>query len=172
MRILYCRKFAVKSLLVLAMVFTLGLAGSAGAKDENPCAMKNAKSNAASQNKPIRKEKIKDYDALVKKGVSLWTDASLGKSGISCSTCHPGGAGLKAEPFPKHIAMADDIITMDQMINFCMTNPMKAKPLQWNSIEMTALASYVKANAGAKAEVQNPCSMKNPCGVKNPCSMR
>ena len=160
------------------MAFTLGVAGTCAAKDKNPCSMKNpcamkkAKGNAASRNKPIRKEKIKDYDSLAKLGASLWTDASLGKSGVSCSTCHPGGAGLKAEQFPKFVAMADDIVTLDQMINFCMTNPMKAVPLKWNSAKMTALASYVKDHAGQKEPAENPCSMKNPCNMKNPCSMK
>lgn len=173
----YPGKSAVKLIMVFAIALTLGVAGSGAAGEKNPCsanpcAMKKAKSKAAPQNKPIRKEKIRDYDALVKKGVSLWADPSLGKSGASCSTCHPGGAGLKAEPFPKYISMADDIITLDQMINFCMTNPMKAKPLVWNSVEITALASYVKANAKEAAAMKNPCSMKNPCNAKNPCSKK
>jgi cytochrome c len=61
--------------------------------------------------------------------------------------------------------MADDTLTLDQMINFCMINPMKGKRIEWNSQKMTALAAYVASHSGAT----NPCSVKNPCGV-NPCA--
>lgn len=40
--------------------------------------------------------------------------------------------------------MAGDILSLEQMINFCMINPMKAEPLKWNSKEITALATYIK----------------------------
>ena len=40
--------------------------------------------------------------------------------------------------------MAGDILTLEQMINFCMINTMKAEPLKWNSKEITALATYIK----------------------------
>ncbi|OGQ56049.1 MAG: hypothetical protein A3J24_05995 [Deltaproteobacteria bacterium RIFCSPLOWO2_02_FULL_53_8] len=52
-----------------------------------------------------------------------------------------------------------------------MTNPMKGKPLAWNSQEMTALAAYITANSMESAAM-NPCNMKNPCNLKNPCDMK
>ncbi len=163
------------SLLLIAPVFiTLSFAGVASAKDKNPrsknpCAAKNP---CVAKNIPIRKNPIKDPSGLKEMGEKLWGDASLGRSGLSCATCHADGAGLKKEPFPKYIKMPDDIVTMDQMINFCMLNPMKGKPLAWNSIEMTALAAYVSANAREGAAPVNPCAAKNPCSMKNPCGAR
>jgi hypothetical protein len=47
-----------------------------------------------------------------------------------------------------------------------MLNPMKGKPLAWNSQEMTAIAAYAAANAKEDAAVVNPCAMKNPCGAR------
>ena len=142
---------------------------------KNPCDMKAMPAGGAT---PIREKAIKDPAKLASKGASLWGDASLGTSGNSCSTCHPNGAGLKSTPWPKFISMADDTLTVDQMINFCMLNPMKAKPLEWNSQKMTALAAYVAANSGKGGEAVNPCAMKmmkNPCdmkgNMKNPCGM-
>jgi len=115
----------------------------------------------------IRKYRMTDEAAVLRLGERLWTDTTLGRSGSSCSTCHPGGALLNSRPYPKYIGMADDVLTLDQMINFCMKNPMKAKPLGWNSQKMTALAAYVTAHSGGAAA--NPCSAKNPC---NPCGVR
>ncbi|MBE7415855.1 MAG: hypothetical protein HS130_11790 [Deltaproteobacteria bacterium] len=103
--------------------------------------------DSADEPKLIREDPLQDMDALMKTADRLWKDTSLGTAGVSCSTCHPDGKDLRAEPFPRRIEMANDILTLDQMINFCMTFPMKGKPLQWNSREMTALAAYVKAHA-------------------------
>ena len=142
---------------------------------KTPCDMKAMPAGGAT---PIREKAIKDPAKLARQGNALWADATLGTSGNSCSTCHPNGAGLKSTPWPKFISMADDTLTVDQMINFCMLNPMKAKPLEWNSQKMTALAAYVAANSGKGGEAVNPCAMKkmkNPCdmkgNMKNPCGM-
>ncbi|TAN59877.1 hypothetical protein EPN18_09625 [bacterium] len=158
-----CGKF-LKVFLVASVFITLSFIDVAAAEDKNPCASKNI---------PIRKNAIKDSVALKEMGIKLWGSTAMGTSGTACGTCHPDGAGLKKEPFPKYIKMPDDIVTMDQMINFCMVNPMKGKPLKWNSQEMTALAGYITVNAkdGATAPV-NPCGMKNPCASKNPCGMK
>lgn len=165
---------AVKIFLAFSVFMFIGLAGDSFARDKNPCA-KNpcmAKNPCVAKNTPIRKNPVKDSAKLKTMSEKLWASTSLGKSGKSCNTCHPNGALLKKEPFPKYIGMADDILTMDQMINFCMTNPMKGKPLAWNSQEMTALAAYVLANSNESAEPMHPCGMKNPCDVKNPCAMK
>ena len=92
---------------------------------------------------PIRKWPLKNYKQVLKKGARLWNDTKLGTSGTSCASCHPNGALLSPKPYPRHIKMTGDIVTLDQMINFCMINPMKAKPLNWNSQKMTALAAYI-----------------------------
>jgi cytochrome c len=116
--------------------------------------------------KPIRKAAITDNAKLMEKGEKLWNNDKLGKSGVSCATCHSGDVPLKKEPFPKYIKMADDILTLDQMINFCMINPIKGKPLSWESQEMTALAAYVQRLPKEEGEAMHPCGMKHPCGKK------
>ena len=124
---------AVKTILTVFLATVMSfMYSSPQAYAENPCA-KNTKQ--------IRKKPIKDANALMNEAERLWKDASLGKAGVSCSTCHPDGSGLKREAFPRYMKMADDILTLDQMINFCMMNPMKGKPLSWQSVEMTALAA-------------------------------
>ena len=137
----------------------------------NPCSVKNVcSSDPAAENTPIRRYVMTDMEKVKAYGEELWTDASLGTSGVSCSVCHPNGKDLRVGPWPKFIKMAGDIITLDQMINFCMMNPMKAKPLSWNHQKMTALAHYVSTHSndpeGGKAV--DPCAM-NPC-ARNPCA--
>ncbi len=159
-----------------------GIINPCGAKMSNPCGMSNPCS-AKMKNKPIRNYPLKDYGKVVDRGERLWVDSTLGKSGLSCSTCHPKGktSNLNSKPYPKYIKMADDVLTLDQMINFCMVNPMKGKPLGWNSQKMTSLAAYVSNNSTGVANpcgtknpcaINNPCSTNNPCAVKNPCSTK
>ncbi len=139
----------------------------------NPCATNPCAANPCDTvggNMAIRADRVKDEAAVLAEGAALWSDASLGRSGLSCATCHPKGKDLHAAPYPKYIAMADDVVTLDQMINFCMKNPMGGDYLKWNSREMTALAAYVSAHSGGNANpcASNPCAM-NPCS-KNPCA--
>ena len=157
---------------ILMTVVTLSLAVPTMAKDKNPCMAKNpcAANPCSVKVTPIRSKAFTDNAQVLEMGEKLWADLKLGKGSMTCSTCHADGQGLKKTPLPRNIGMANDILTMDQMINFCMMNPMKGKALAWNSREMTALASYVQAHA-KDIEAANPCG-KNPCGKKNPCAMK
>ena len=177
------KKIFITVLLALSLIVVGSGGGEAGEKNpcgknpcaaKNPCGMKNpcAANPCAMKPKPIRKTPITDSAKLLQMGEKLWNDTKLGTSGTACATCHPGGKGLKTAPFPKYLKMPNDILTLDQMINFCMKNPMKGKPLLWNSPEITALASYVQANAKEEGEPANPCAMKHPCGRKHPCGMK
>ncbi|MBI2061913.1 MAG: hypothetical protein HYT87_19410 [Nitrospirae bacterium] len=114
----------------------------------------------------------KDPKKLIDIGARLWTDRNLGKTGVSCDTCHANYKTFKStvtQSFSHFVEMADDIVTLDQMINVCMENPMGTEPLAWNSTELSALnAYYTEWIKGYKAPA-NPCGMKNPC---NPCGKR
>jgi len=141
----------------------------------NPCVkqMKNP-CNPCGKNsvKPLRKGNITDYSKLAAKGKRLWNDESLGKSGVSCMSCHAGHNLLNLDKvgfFPHYIAMPDDILTLDQMINFCMINPMKTTKIDPDSIEMTSMAAYYQEYIKSYKRPENVCNpcrkrMKNPCG--------
>ena len=82
-------------------------------------------------------------------GKKLWNNPKLGTSGLSCNSCHSNGMQLnldKVGSFPHYVAMPHDVVTLDQMVNYCMLNPMKAKPLPWESREMTAMAALLSAS--------------------------
>ncbi len=165
----------------------------------NPCAIKNAcnpcAANPCNANpcgvkmkvKPIRTEKIKSLNDAVNLGEKLWKDTKLGNSGLSCDTCHASGNAYNKtalQAYPHFVSMPNDVVTLDQMINFCIINPMKGNPLPYGSKEMTALSAYfqnvslkevektlgsMSANPCAAKNACNPCAA-NPCGTKNACN--
>jgi hypothetical protein len=58
------------------------------------------------------------------------------------------------------------------MVQLCMAIPMNAEPLDWESVELTALTAYVEElQAGfdpSTTGAANPCAA-NPCAA-NPCA--
>ncbi len=185
---------------------TYALAGNAS-NPCNPCAANPCGGNPCAVNpcaakmkvKPVRTEKIKSLNDAVNLGEKLWKDTKLGSSGLSCNTCHAAGKAYNKtalQPYPHYVSMPNDVVTLDQMINFCMINPMKADPLPYGSKEITALNAYfqnvslkeIKSALGAmpcqpcaaKQPCQpcaaknacNPCAAKNPCNPCNPCAGR
>ncbi|MEE8423807.1 MAG: cytochrome C peroxidase [Thermodesulfobacteriota bacterium] len=161
----------------------------------NPCAVNPCAANPCAANpcgakmkvKPIRSGKIKSLNDAVNLGEKLWKDTKLGSSGLSCNTCHAGGntyTKTALQVYPHFVSMPNDVVTLDQMINFCMINPMKGDPLPYGSKEMTALSAYfqnvslndiekrlgsMSANPCAAKNACNPCAV-NPCGAKNACN--
>ena len=75
------------------------------------------------------------------KGKILFSDTKLGgaTAGSSCNSCHPGGKGLE-----KAGARQD----LPKVINVCIENALKGKPLSLKSPEMADLVAYVKSLGG------------------------
>ena len=165
----------------------------------NPCGGKNpcnpcggaAKIDPKSFTRPAGGKSYKSNKAeLVKLGKKLWNDKSLGKSGLACQTCHQQNRLFNAsfaKPYPHPVKMAVqraglNSIELDEMVQFCMLVPMKAKILPWDSKKLAALTAYSaqiqksykpSANPCAGKNPCNPCAGKNPCnpcGGKNPCA--
>lgn len=119
---------------------------------------------------------------LVSRGSELWSDVSLSETGeIACSTCH--GTNYQrmqasfAMPYPHPVDMVVERTGIEQvnaaeMVQMCMVVPMGSEPLPWNSLELAALAAYVKdmqkAFKAPMAAGANPCNpgdaKQNPCG--------
>ncbi len=92
----------------------------------------------------------------VANGMKLFNDTSLGTSGLTCNSCHMGG-GMKegkmgdkvipawdnlAPKYPKYFKMAERVYTLDQVVQFCIVNPLKGKPLAWDDQKLTDLTAY------------------------------
>ncbi|MDQ6975831.1 MAG: hypothetical protein Q9M22_04600, partial [Mariprofundaceae bacterium] len=112
----------------------------------NPCGGSNPCSG--SENTPIRSHAFNSTDEAISLGKKLWADESLGTSEVACLSCHADYELLnldKKEGFPHYVKMVGDVVTLDQMINYCMINPMKGKAFKKNSKEQTAMAAYYQA---------------------------
>jgi hypothetical protein len=72
------------------------------------------------------------------KGKILFSDTKLGgaTSGMSCNSCHPGGKGLEK---------AGDRKDLLKVVNACIQNALKGKPLDLKSSEMADLVAFVKS---------------------------
>jgi mono/diheme cytochrome c family protein len=75
------------------------------------------------------------------KGKILFSDTKLGgaTAGNSCNSCHPGGKGLERAGAGKDLP---------KVINACIENALKGKPLDLKSSEMADLVAYVKSLGG------------------------
>ncbi len=114
--------------------------------------------------------------SLEAKGKMLWSDATLGTSGMSCTSCHADAAQLKLNlAFPHHVSMVKKSVTLPEMINFCITNPLKGKAIAEDGDKMKAMIAYYNFMAQHNEGMSNPCGMGNPCGAHknmgNPCAM-
>lgn len=95
------------------------------------------------------------------RGKALFMDTALGTTGKSCETCHPGGGtegmemeGMTTKPlagvkdrYPGIFAMMDPEkeVTLAEVVNFCIANPLKGEPLPEDSQEMKDLLAYLES---------------------------
>jgi len=121
-------------------------------KNANPCGMKGNRCSmnpcAANKNTPIRKPAFDNFQQAASLGAKMWKDESLGTSGMACLSCHADHDLLnldRNQNFPHFVKMVGDVVTLDQMINYCMLNPMKGKQFDKNSKELTAMAAYYRS---------------------------
>lgn len=115
----------------------------------NPCSMNPCSADVST---PIRPHAFNSFQEAVSLGKKMWSDdKGMGKAGVaclSCLSCHADFELLnlgKNQNFPHYVKMVGDVVTLDQMINYCLLNPMKGKPLESNSKELTAMAAYYRA---------------------------
>jgi len=115
----------------------------------NPCSMKSAKGQWGTPgNQSIRKHAFDNQQQAIAYGKKLWSDDNLGTSGVACLSCHADYQLLHLERnqnFPHFVKMVGDVVSLDQMINYCMLNPMKGKQWDKNSKELTAMGAYYRA---------------------------
>lgn len=77
----------------------------------------------------------------VGRGKELFESAGLGTSGKSCVGCHPGGKGVER-------ALVRDDEELGEIVNQCITKPLRGKALDPASTEMKSLIMYIRSFAG------------------------
>jgi thiosulfate dehydrogenase len=80
---------------------------------------------------------------VVAQGRALWTDGKLGTNGVACAQCHPNAANTHPETYPKFQKQIGKVITLPEMINWCLRNPLEGQPLALDDPKMTAMVAYV-----------------------------
>ncbi len=96
----------------------------------------------------------------VERGRALFTQVE-GEAGKSCASCHEKPEKLRgAYPvYPKYDEKTKQLINIEQRINRCRTEQMKAKPWKWESDEllsMTALVGFVSRGMPVNVKVDGP----------------
>lgn len=87
----------------------------------------------------------REQQRMIDEGYRLFHDwrALGGTIGISCDMCHPDAADTHPETYPKFQPQLKDVATLREMINWCIENPMKGKPLSCDDRKMIALEAYI-----------------------------
>lgn len=76
------------------------------------------------------------------RGKELFESEKLGTNGKSCNACHPGGRKLE------WAAASYDDEKMTTLLNKCIANALKGKPLPPDSADMKSLILYIKTFGG------------------------
>ncbi len=84
-------------------------------------------------------------DALIAEGKRIFHDASLlgSTDAISCDMCHPDAANTHPETYPKYQVQLGRVALLRDMINWCIENPIRGKPLADDDPKMKALEAYI-----------------------------
>jgi len=85
----------------------------------------------------------KEFMTVVKEGDKLFHSSTLGKNKVSCDQCHPNAANTHPETYPKFQKQLGRVITLSEMINWCLRNPLEGDPLPADDPRMVALLAYM-----------------------------
>jgi len=66
-----------------------------------------------------------------------------GTIGVSCDMCHPNISNTHPETYPKYQVQLKKVALLRDMINWCIENPLKGKPLPENDPTLRAVEAYI-----------------------------
>jgi thiosulfate dehydrogenase len=96
-----------------------------------------------------REQMIADAETakFIEQGKEIFHSADKlgGTVGISCDMCHPDGANTHPETYPKYQVQLQRVALLRDMINWCIENPVKGKPLSPDDPRLRALEAYIIA---------------------------
>ena len=84
-----------------------------------------------------------EYQAVVTKGRQVFTDPGLGTNGVVCAQCHPNATNTHPETYPKFQKQIGRVVSLGEMINFCIRNPLEGKDLALDDPKMVAMLAYI-----------------------------
>ncbi len=85
--------------------------------------------------------------AFVDQGNRIFHDAKAmgGTIAVSCDMCHPNGANTHPETYPKYQVQLGRVAMLRDMINWCVENPVRGKPLADDDPRLKAMEAYIYA---------------------------
>ncbi|MEW6324131.1 MAG: cytochrome C [Nitrospirota bacterium] len=143
-------------LLVLLCFGAFVTAGIAAAPD--PAAVPQRKHLQNPQLDPkLVQRSDEEIRRLIKRGDELWHDRNLGTNGMACNMCHPDATVTHPETFPKFKSQLGRVITVQEMVNWCIQVPLQGKAFPLGNAELTALEAYMNdQNKGQVMEIGLP----------------
>jgi len=82
------------------------------------------------------------FMTVKKEGDKLFHSA-LGKNAVSCDMCHPNATNTHPETYPKFQKQIGKVVSLRDMINWCIQNPLEGEPLALDDPKMFALEAYI-----------------------------
>lgn len=89
----------------------------------------------------------RETEKFVVEGSRIFHSAELlgGTVGVSCDMCHPDASNTHPETYPKFQVQLGKTALLRDMINWCIEQPVRGKPLQADDPRMRALEAYIIA---------------------------
>jgi cytochrome c len=84
-----------------------------------------------------------EFMSVVMEGEKLFHSAALGTNKVSCDQCHPNAANTHPETYPKFQQQIGRVITLSEMVNWCIQQPLEGQALSLDDPKMVALLSYI-----------------------------
>jgi thiosulfate dehydrogenase len=86
-----------------------------------------------------------EYEKFIAEGNRIFHDAKAfgGTVGISCDMCHPNASNTHPETYPKFQVQLQRVALLRDMINWCIENPAKGKPLHDDDTRLRAMEAYI-----------------------------
>jgi len=84
-----------------------------------------------------------EYMAAVENGEGLFHGGLGNENTVSCDQCHPNGANIHPETYPKFQTQLGRVAVLGEMINWCIMNPLESAALALDDPTMVALQAYI-----------------------------
>ena len=87
----------------------------------------------------------REQDKWIAEGYRNFHNAKAlgGTIAISCDMCHPNASNTHPETYPKFQSQLKKVALLRDMINWCIENPLKGKPLPEDDARLRSVEAYV-----------------------------
>lgn len=128
----------------LAALLSLGSAAAADSPSAGGRTQEQTYGNFSERDEAIWKASTQQF---IDEGNRIFhdPDALGGTVGIACATCHPDASNTHPETYPKYQVQLGRAALLRDMINWCLENPVRAKPLSGDDPRLKALEAYILA---------------------------